>query len=128
MTEPILLYYDFPRSTHRTMMARRRKLLRTASIWDERITRLDLCLVHSPHISTKELLQIGARTMFVQAMLYLDDANADLRHRFLLDLRRQYREWMSLPESFRARAGNPFRLWEAILANEEEGEQSYGAA
>jgi hypothetical protein len=111
-----------------TMLNWREGTLWSEPITSKQLTCIDAWLAKQPHLELRTAIEILWRTVHVLALAYEDTPYPALRHKMLLEVRRQYRQ---LERIIPAEAMSAmWTVWCDVLEDEEirEKEQGNGGA
>ena len=97
---------------------RREELMWKVPIMSDEITRLDKWLVQQPKLPLRVAADIWCRCMYCQSGYYMD-ADQQLKHQMLLNLRRHYQEFQKLPKHIQERLSPMWDRWMWHFLDEE---------
>jgi hypothetical protein len=103
------------------VLTERRDLCQTEPHTSEKITEIDLWLLKRPDTPLQVRMRVWARAMYIFLEVYLDpDADDEVRHYVLLNLKASYEEYKSLPQRLQDCLAPAWGSWHAALLIELE--------
>jgi hypothetical protein len=106
------------------VLKKRKALLHSVPIMSDQLTEIDKWLATQSGLPLKVLIDVWARAMFCDWVLY-DDASPEVKHIMLLRLREHYFEFCQLPLRLQKKLWPlGWERWHAQFMEEEEREEA----
>lgn len=103
------------------ILKERKKLMRTSSIMNPEITKIDNWLV-TQSLSLRDLIDIWSRANYCLLGMY-QDAEPEIKQELLLMIEGAYEEFLKLPIRWQQKLWPMWANWAAVFAVEEEEEE-----